>query len=186
MKKGDVFWRSIFNGDDVKTQQAMKLNIRPPSLNDGAAIARLVSQSKTLDVNSTYLYFLLADHFASTCAVAELGDEVVGFVTAYRLPDQPDVLFVWQIAIAANMQGKGLALALLESLTQRNWFADIKAVQCTISPSNEPSNALFAKWARHLGAQLCVEPYLTTQQLGAGHEAELLVVLDMSALTTNK
>lgn len=163
----------------MKTQQAMKLNIRPPSLNDGAAIARLVNQSQTLDVNSTYLYFLLADHFASTCAVAEFGDEVVGFVTAYRLPDQPDVLFVWQIAIAANMQGKGLALALLESFTQRNWFAGIKAVQCTISPSNKASNALFAKWARHLGADVHIEPYLTTQHLGSGHEAEPLVVLNL-------
>jgi len=169
----------------VKTQQAMKLNIRPPSLNDGAAIARLVNQSKTLDVNSTYLYFLLADHFADTCAVAEFGDEVVGFVTAYRLPSQPNVLFVWQIAISATMQGKGLASALLESFEQRDWFAKIKAVQCTISPSNKASNALFAKWARHLGAQVHIKPYLTSQHLGLGHEAEPLVELDMSALTTH-
>lgn len=158
----------------------MKLNIRPPSLNDGAAIARLVTQSQTLDVNSTYLYFLLADHFASTCAVAEFDDEVVGFVTAYRLPAEPDVLFVWQIAIAEKAQGKGIALVLLESLTRRDWFAGIKTVQCTISPSNKASNALFAKWARQLGADLRVEPYLTTRHLGVEHEAEPLVVLTLA------
>lgn len=153
----------------------MNITIRPPCLNDGAAISRLVKESQTLDVNSSYLYFLLSDHFSQTCAIAEVDKRAVGFVTAYRLPQDPKVLFVWQVAVDSAMRGQGLALRLLQSLVTRDWFKQIREVQCTISPSNQASNALFVKWANTLGAELQITDYLTTDHLGDGHEAEPLV-----------
>ncbi|UQB41314.1 diaminobutyrate acetyltransferase [Thiomicrospira microaerophila] len=153
----------------------MNITIRPPCLKDGAAITRLVKESQTLDVNSSYLYFLLSDHFSQTCAIAEVNNRAVGFVTAYRLPDNPDVLFVWQVAVDPAMRGQGLAMRLLQNLAARDWFDQIRKVQCTISPSNQASNALFFKWANSLGAELQITDYLTTDHLGDGHEAEPLV-----------
>jgi L-2,4-diaminobutyric acid acetyltransferase len=157
----------------------MNIIIRPPSLNDGAAITRLVKESQTLDVNSSYLYFLLSDHFSQTCAIAELDQRPVGFVTAYRLPNDPSVLFVWQVAVDPSMRGQGLALRLLQNLAARDWFEQIQQVQCTISPSNKASNALFAKWANQLGSKAEVSEYLTPAHLGDGHEAEPLVSIPL-------
>lgn len=153
----------------------MDVDIRPPCLNDGAAISRLVKESRTLDVNSSYLYFLLAEHFSNTCAVAQVDNELVGFVTAYFLPSDPSVLFVWQIAVAPSVRGKGLALAMLKNLAKRDWFPQIKEIQCTISPSNQASNQLFAKFAEHLSASVEVSPFLTAEHLGQDHEDEPLV-----------
>ena len=79
----------------------MTIHFREPRLEDGGRIHRLIERAGTLDLNSAYLYFLLADHFRSTCAIAEDGENLVGFVTAYRLPDNPDSLFVWQIGVDA-------------------------------------------------------------------------------------
>lgn len=158
----------------------MDFIIRPPSLADGSAVTRLVKQSQTLDVNSSYLYFLLSDHFSQTCAVAQSGDELVGFVTAYRLPKDPSVLFVWQVAVDPKMRGQGLAMQLLQDLTKRDWFADIRQVQCTISPSNQASNALFRKLAASLGSQVEISPFLTQDHLGGGHEDEPLVSIKLA------
>lgn len=156
----------------------MDVFIRPPCLEDGAAIKSLVKNSGTLDLNSTYLYFLLAGHFAQTCAVAETNNgELVGFVTAYRLPDNPDILFVWQIAVSDKAQGQGLAFRLLQNLSHRDWFSSISQVQCTISPSNQASNGLFAKFADHLNAELVISPFLEKHHLGEEHEEEPLVAL---------
>lgn len=157
----------------------MNIIIRPPCLEDGAAISRLVKESQSLDVNSSYLYFLLAEHFSKTCAVAECNKNLVGFVTAYRLPEDPSKLFVWQIAVDPVMRGQGLAMRMLKDLVQRDWFKQITQLQCTISPSNKASNGLFAKLAQEFGAMLRVEPYLTEQQLGEGHEDEPLVIIEL-------
>ncbi|MBE0493969.1 MAG: diaminobutyrate acetyltransferase [Thiomicrospira sp.] len=161
----------------------MNFTLRPPCLQDGAAITRLVKQSQTLDVNSSYLYFLLAEHFSDTCAVAQLDDaqnELVGFVTAYRLPKDPSILFVWQVAVDPKMRGQGLAMALLKNLTQRDWFGEIRQVQCTISPSNTASNALFNKLASELNSQTKIEAFLTESHLGGGHEDEPLVIINLA------
>jgi L-2,4-diaminobutyric acid acetyltransferase len=153
--------------------------IRPPRLNDGAAIAKLVKQSNTLDINSDYLYFLLSSHFAQTCAIAEQNGQVVAFVTAYRLPDAPSTLFVWQIAVAQSAQGQGLALALLRNLSERDWFKQINQVRCTISPSNKASNRLFQRFAQTISAQVRIEPFLTQAHLGLHHEEEPSVILQL-------
>ncbi|WFE68538.1 diaminobutyrate acetyltransferase [Thiomicrospira sp. R3] len=158
----------------------MNIIIRPPSLQDGAAITRLVKESQTLDVNSSYLYFLLSDHFSQTCAIAEVDNTAVGFVTAYRLPIDPNVLFVWQVAVDASMRGQGLAMQLLQNLTERDWFTQINKVQCTISPSNQASNALFAKFAQQLDSKVEISDYLTSVHLGNGHEAEPLVSISLT------
>lgn len=165
--------------------QFMNIIIRPPCLEDGAAITRLVKESRTLDVNSSYLYFLLSEHFSDTCAVAQVGNKLVGFVTAYQLPKDPSVLFVWQVAIDPAMRGQGLAFSLLKELTQRSWFKQIKQVQCTISPSNTASNRLFAKLAQHFNSKICTEPFLTEAHLGGGHEEEPLIMIDLIDVAQN-
>lgn len=158
----------------------MNITIRPTRLTDGQAITQLVKQSKSLDVNSTYLYFLLADHFSDTCAIAlNDNDEPLGFVTAYRMPKNPEVLFVWQIAVTQSARGTGLAKRLLVHLTQQAWFSDIESIVCTISPQNLASNALFASFAKTFDARIRTSPYLTQDHLGLHHDDEPYVIIEI-------
>lgn len=152
----------------------MDVVIKTPTLKDGVAIWRMVKASNKLDVNSTYLYCLLSDHFAQTCAIAYHQYQPVAFVTAYRLPQRPNVLFVWQIAVEQAYRGQGIALQLLEFLSRQAWFSTISEVQATISPSNDASAALFKKFAQQHQSRIIIEPYLTTQQLTDAHEEEPL------------
>ncbi|AEG31380.1 diaminobutyrate acetyltransferase [Thiomicrospira cyclica] len=158
----------------------MNITIRPTQLSDGTGLANLVKASGTLDVNSDYLYFLLADHFSETCAIAVDDKQTpIGFVTAYRLPKDPTTLFIWQIAVAEEARGQGLAKKLLQHLTEQVWFDSINQVVCTISPHNCASNALFESFSDSLNAQLNSKDYLTTQHLGLSHDPEPYVIIEL-------
>ncbi|MGD9499837.1 diaminobutyrate acetyltransferase [Halothiobacillus sp.] len=148
----------------------MTLDYREPRLDDGARIHRMVLEAGTLDVNSAYLYFLLSDHFRDTCVIAESDSVPCGFLTAYRLPRAPDTLFIWQVAVHPDWRGRGVASGLLDALTQRAWFGDIRRIELTISPDNAASQALFRRWAARLERPLSVSPYLSSDMLNSGQD----------------
>jgi len=117
-----------------------------------------VGETGVLDKNSAYLYLLLCRDFADTCVVAEIDGSVVGFVTGYRLPASPDVLFIWQVGVAAAAQRQGVALRMLIELIDRVGRASLKFIEATVAPSNTASRNLFASLARKLDLPLTVVP----------------------------
>jgi L-2,4-diaminobutyric acid acetyltransferase len=148
--------------------------LRPATVEDGAAVWRLVRDSGVLDVNSSYAYLLFLDHFGHTSLVAEAGEDgVVGFVTGFRPPLRPEVVVVWQVAVAESMRGRGLARRLLDALVRLDGCRGVRYLETTVTPSNAPSQALFRSFARALGAELTVSPYLGEELFPDGeHEEE--------------
>lgn len=149
--------------------------IRTVEVEDGAAIWQLVRDTRVLDLNSPYSYLLLCRKFGDTCLVAESAGRVVGFVTAFRPPDAPDTVFVWQVGVAAQARGHGVARRLLEALVQLPACRDAEWLETTVTPDNEASEALFASFANCLGADHDVTPYFDRNLFpGDDHEAERL------------
>lgn len=152
-----------------------EFNLREPELHDGARIWRLVEESEQLEANSPYSYLLFCTHFRNTAIVAEMENELVGFVTAYLLPDQPDTLFVWQIGVDQRAQGKGLASAMLLQLLLRERCKEVEYLEATITPSNEPSQRLFRSVAKKFKTQCKEEPFFPRECFpGDDHEEEML------------
>ena len=147
--------------------------IRNPHETDGGAMWRLAAESKVLDLNSSYSYLLLSTHFSETCAVAEENGAILGFASAYRIPNRPDVLFLWQIAVSESARGRGLAVSMLKWLIGREAAKDAKAFETTVTPSNAPSRALFQRLARDLDAELDIRTGFPESWFpDAGHERE--------------
>jgi L-2,4-diaminobutyric acid acetyltransferase len=128
--------------------------IRRPLLTDAAAIHRIVADSETLDTNSQYMYLLLCRDFSSTCRIAEKNGELIGFVTAYIPPNQPHVLFIWQIAVAANHRGCGLSMRMLADLLAGLPESQSFTIEATITASNIASQNLFESLARRLDCEI--------------------------------
>ena len=149
--------------------------LRNPTPRDAAGIWRLVVDSGVLDHNSPYSYLILCQHFADTCIVAEEDARIVGFVTAYRPPIAPEVVFVWQIGVAASMRGRGLGVAILDALVRQPACREVSYLDATVTPSNLASQAMFRAFARKMKTQ-CVEELCFPEHLfpTAGHEAEHL------------
>ncbi|NKE69261.1 diaminobutyrate acetyltransferase [Candidatus Manganitrophus noduliformans] len=149
---------------------------RKPTIEDGSDIWKLAKDSEILDLNSAYCYLLLCKHFSETCVVAESGGRLAGFVTAFRPPASPDVLFIWQIGVAGAMRRQGLGRALLKDLLRREASRGVSFLETTITPSNHPSKALFASLARSLNTPYVEEKGFPESLFPEGnHQAEDLI-----------
>ena len=149
---------------------------RRPQRSDAAAIHALIEACKPLDLNSTYAYLLLCEHFAETCVVAEQAGQVAAFVSAYLKPEQPSTLFVWQVAVGPLVRGQGVGRGLLDALLARPTTAQVTRIETTIMPSNTVSWALFRSFARGLGADCKDQPFFNNHDFGAArHEEERLL-----------
>lgn len=149
--------------------------LRRPKVSDGAKVAALVRACPPLEPNTEYAYLLLCDHFAGTSVVAEQEDQVLGFVGGYRLPERPDTVFVWQVAVSAEARGLGLGRAMLHELLDRPECAGVTHLETTVSPSNTASAKLFRAAARDRGAECVEDGGYGPELFGEGaHEAEVL------------
>jgi len=153
-----------------------KVQLQLPKPEDGTAVWQLIRQSGGLDLNSTYCYIMLCDMFRETCVVAHGSEGICGFMSSYRRPDQPDTLFVWQVAVAASQRGQGLGSGMLRNLLQRPSLADIRYVEATIGPGNEPSQKIFLRLADDRRTECHISPKYGPElfPFGMNHETELL------------
>lgn len=130
------------------------LRLRKPVPRDGARVWQLIRECPPLDRNSMYCNVLQCTDFAETCVIAELDDRVVGWVSAYRPPDDDGTLFIWQVAVHEKARGLGLAKKMLNRLLRRRNGENVEYLKTTITEDNEPSRALFRSFADHWDAPL--------------------------------
>ena len=153
-----------------------EIHIRKPNASDGLEIHQLIANSPPLDLNSVYSYYLLSDHFSDSCVVAESQGRVVGFLSAYRLPQRPETLFVWQVAVGETARGNGLAGQMLAHLLERPKCQHVRWLETTITESNQGSWALFRSMASKFGAELTSSMLFDRHtHFDDAHESELLV-----------
>ena len=133
----------------IQPRSRCPARLRPPTLDDGQAIHRLITNSPPLDRNSVYAYLLQGLHHAATCVVADGDDGLAGYVSAYIPPQQADTLFIWQMVVASSWRGEGLAQAMLHHLLARRVHG-VRWLETTITPDNVASLATFQALARQL------------------------------------
>lgn len=127
--------------------------IRTPESTDGLSVHELIANCPPLDTNSLYCNLLQCLHFSDTSALAEDAQGVTGFVSGYLIPDEPETLFVWQVAVDARGRGQGLAGRLIQDILRRPHCSEVRYIKTTITPENTASWRLFEKLARQLEAE---------------------------------
>ncbi|HBO13739.1 MAG TPA: diaminobutyrate acetyltransferase [Halieaceae bacterium] len=151
-------------------------SLRVPTVDDGAAVHRLISECPPLDENSLYCNLLQCDHFAATTVVAEQDGDVVGCISGYLVPARPDTLFIWQVAVGAAARGQGLALRMLQHLLERPACRAVRFMETSITPDNGASWGLFRKLAESQGAPLADSDWFDRDRhFGGAHDSEQLV-----------
>lgn len=159
----------------MNTSKERQLTIRTAAAEDGAAMWRLAEESQSLDPNSPYAYLMAGKYFSATSVVAEWEGELVGFVTAFRLPDEPDTVFVWQIGVSRTHRGKGIGSKMLNELLAREVCQEVRYLEATVTAGNEPSKALFRGLATAFGTACEVKECFPEALFPASeqqHEAE--------------
>tara|TARA_R110002111_G_scaffold52948_5_gene92146 strand:+ start:112 stop:615 length:504 start_codon:yes stop_codon:yes gene_type:complete len=152
------------------------IKVRVPSLEDGMAVFQLIESCPPLDRNSSYCNLLQCGHFAQTSVIAETTDEIMGFVSAYVIPDRPNTLFIWQVAVSEQARGVGLASQMLAHILDRPHCGGIVYIETTITADNSASWALFKRFAAKRSADFQSSEWLDEQTHFAGqHDSEALV-----------
>jgi L-2,4-diaminobutyric acid acetyltransferase len=153
-----------------------KVKLRRPLPTDGFHLNQLVASSPPLDTNSVYCNLLQCQHFADTSVAAQVGEDLVGFISAYYPPGEPDTLFIWQVVVAEPMRGSGLAKRMLHWLIEQPETEKALSLATTITPDNRPSWALFNSFARDCDALLQKSVLFQSEPHFAGqHQDEYLL-----------
>lgn len=132
-----------------------RIDLKKPNAADGMAVNQLVASCPPLDTNSAYCNLLQASHFSDTSVAAHSDAHgLVGFVSGYVIPNQPDTLFIWQVAVSEKARGQGLAKKMVLSLLKREACSGVSFINTSITQTNEGSWALFRRLADQLKAPL--------------------------------
>lgn len=150
------------------------VEVRSPTVEDGAALWRTAMESGVLDANSSYAYLLWCRDFSQTSVVATVDGERAGFVTGYVRPDQPDTIVVWQVAVDSKHRRRGLAIRMLDQLVKRPAAESVAWLETTVTPDNQASTRLFSSFAQARGADLAQEPIFPARLFPDEHEPEVL------------
>jgi L-2,4-diaminobutyric acid acetyltransferase len=150
------------------------MHFRTPSIEDGLAVWRLVQATGTLEVNTAYFYLIFCEEFQNSCLLAEQDGQVVGVVLGFRRPKSIETLFCWQIGVLPSARGQGLAKQMLKAWIRLAGNESVTRVQASVAKDNVASDRLFRAFARDLGAQCNITPWLASSLLPSGHNDEPL------------
>jgi L-2,4-diaminobutyric acid acetyltransferase len=169
---------SIEQARGTPGRAASTLKFRKPRANDGFEIRDLVADCPPLDLNSLYCYVLQCTDYAETCILAENAERIVGWVSGYRQPTDPSVLFIWQVAVHAEARGQGVAKRSILCLLERPACDGVDLIKTTITLNNAASFALFESVAADLNAPISQRPWFDQETHFRGHhDSEHLVTI---------
>ena len=153
-----------------------EITLREPRAEDGASVFDLIGLCPPLDTNSMYCNLLQCSHFAGTSVAAVRNDVLCGFISGYLIPNRPDVLFIWQVAVHENARGQQLASRMLEDILGRTQCSQVTSLQTTITKNNDASWGLFQRLAKTLDAPLITMVMFDRQShFDDRHDTEMLV-----------
>ncbi|OCL84133.1 diaminobutyrate acetyltransferase [Arcobacter porcinus] len=150
--------------------------LKKPDKSNSKEIFKIIKESKTLDLNSEYLYLLLSTHFKDSCSLAFIEGELASLVLAYYLPNEEETLFIWQIATKEKFRGKNLTLKLLEDIVSRK---EINKLITTVSPDNIASRKIFEKFAKNNNSEIKKSILFSKDDFINSHEDEVLFTINL-------
>ncbi len=149
-----------------------------PCATDGADVHALIAKCAPLDRNSMYANLLQCSHFQATCVTARRDGVLIGWVSGYLLPDDPNSYFLWQVAVDESARGEGLPKRMIVEVLSRTACADVRQLKTSITRNNQASWGLFSSVARHLKADMRDEVMFEKDKHFDGHhDTEHLVTI---------
>jgi diaminobutyrate acetyltransferase len=125
-----------------------------------------------VDRNSPYSYLMLCEYFAATCALATYDRAPVAFATGFRLPDDAETLFIWQIVTDRSLRGTGVGGRVLDHLVDRPGVPRLRFLEATVTPDNDASMRLFRGFAQRRGAACTESSLFAAHDFPVAHQPE--------------
>lgn len=121
--------------------------LRSCSVADVEGIVQFVESCPPLDLHTPFTYWVTLRYWGRHCFVATMADRIVGYASAIGSGGGDDVLYLWQIGVASELRGRGLAQRLIESVADVGRESGFQVLQVSIAPDNEASLRAFRRFA---------------------------------------
>lgn len=121
------------------------MKIRPICVDDYAAVYELMLATDNIDKHTPYTLWQAATFDSSLFWVATEDSQVAGYVFGRVV--SADTVFLWQIAVDANHQGKRVGNQLVHAFIESAQSQGFKKLTTTISKGNTASERLFQRIA---------------------------------------
>lgn len=152
--------------------------LRAPKSEDASRITDLTEDLASGEAYATQGELMNNSAFRDTSVVAELDGEIVGFVSAYRLPYDPQTLFVWHADVAEAAQDRGFTSLMLGHLIRQEACVGVTRVQTMITSMDERAWTLFRQFARWQRSHMKIQSFITQAlTLFTRHETDHLVTI---------
>jgi L-2,4-diaminobutyric acid acetyltransferase len=122
-----------------RAENRSRVAFRVPTPADGHVVWKMVNSDKNLDTNSAHYYVTWFRDFAYTSVVATVAEEIVGFLTGYRRPEQPDTYFVWQTATKPGHGIPDLGPTIFDHAAKRQVRTGARFIETTVTVDDEPT-----------------------------------------------
>jgi L-2,4-diaminobutyric acid acetyltransferase len=161
--------------ESTALKSSTAVHYRTPTQQDAVAVWQMVLDEPMLDNNSSYHYTLWFRDFAQTSMVAATADgEIVGFLTGYRRPEEPDTFFIWQAAIKPDSGVSGLGVNILVNAIDAQVATGATYVETSVSAQNKAITMLLHMVARKYDAETHTELLFPAAGLPGGDHDETL------------
>ncbi|GGU24879.1 diaminobutyrate acetyltransferase [Streptomyces lavendofoliae] len=161
-------------GAEQSTVAKKQAVFRAPVPQDGPAVWKLVENTPGLDSNSIYYYTLWFRDFADGSMIATVDDEVVGFLTGYRRPDEPETYFVWQTAVNPRHGIPFLGVKLFQAAAEQQLAQGARYVEATVSVENKAILMVLKQFAKKHSAHIETRVLFPSSLFPDGHHDEVL------------
>jgi L-2,4-diaminobutyric acid acetyltransferase len=131
------------------------MDVRSCRESDLKTVVALVDKCGTFLVRHTdFTYIVLFRYFGDLCFVLEDDGEAVGFATAVRSSDRPDTVYLWQIGMVPECQGRGLSALLIDRVVQQTRKLGCMRLEFSVDRTNEKSRGAFESYAGKNGIRM--------------------------------
>ncbi|MFH8753389.1 diaminobutyrate acetyltransferase [Streptomyces rimosus] len=161
-------------GADQGTVAHKQAVFRAPAPEDGPAVWKLVENTPGLDSNSLYYYTLWFRDFTDGSLVAVVDDELVGFLTGYRRPDESETYFVWQTAVNPRHGIPFLGVKLFQAAADRQVANGARYVEATVSAENKSIIMVLKQFAKKHSAPIETRVLFPSTLFTDSHHDEVL------------
>lgn len=152
--------------------------LRQPEPEDSARIDALAGGFTSHGMSSLQGSLMSHDGFRETSVLAEQDGALIGFVSAYRLPNDPQTLFVWRVDVSETARDTGLASLMMGHLMRVQACDGVTRVQTAIKPSDESAWTLFRRFARWQRSRMDIQPFITQALTPFNqHDTEMMVTI---------
>ncbi|MEU5041309.1 diaminobutyrate acetyltransferase [Streptomyces griseorubiginosus] len=159
---------------DQRTTAPKGALFRAPVPEDGPAVWNLVENTPGLDSNSIYYYSLWFRDFADGSLIATVDDEIVGFLTGYRRPEEPETYFVWQTAVNPRHGIPFLGVKLFQAAADQQVAAGARYVEATVSADNKAILMVLKQFAKKHSAHVETRVLFPSSLFPESHHDEVL------------